>query len=147
MMMESKQTGTVPKNDVEMAEDVMKTLASNTDRWGKPNMVTTSQIRKFLAEVNRISVQLDRYLIRNGKKQTTLPEELVTDIQFLKVKLAYQIRRAGARDKRNPVWQFAEGAELMTRIDAIGDDVKKYQQFAKYMEALVAYHKFYGGKD
>ncbi len=35
----------------------------------------------------------------------------------------------------------------MRRIDAIGDDIRKYEDFASYMEALVAFHKFYGGKD
>ena len=36
---------------------------------------------------------------------------------------------------------------LMEWIDGIGDSVEKYQKFASYVEALVAFHKFYGGKD
>lgn len=38
-------------------------------------------------------------------------------------------------------------AKLNEAIDEIGNDIKKYKDFAKYIEALVAYHKFYGGKD
>ena len=54
--------------------------------------------------------------------------------------------------------QRLEKAALLTRladpampidfwIDGIGDSVEKYQKFASYVEALVAFHKFYGGKD
>ena len=35
----------------------------------------------------------------------------------------------------------------MQKIDSIGDSVEKYEQFARYVEALVAFHKFYGGRD
>ena len=42
---------------------------------------------------------------------------------------------------------FAEKARLKERIEAIGTDMKKYEEFAHFMEALVAYHKFYGGRD
>lgn len=56
--------------------------------------------------------------------------------------MAYQIGRMGT-----PVKDFNEEAKLMDWIDGIGDSVEKYQKFASYVEALVAFHKFYGGKD
>ena len=40
-----------------------------------------------------------------------------------------------------------ETARLKERIDAIGTDLRAYEDFAHYVEALVAYHKFYGGED
>ncbi len=67
-------------------------------------------------------------------------------VKFLKVKLAYQIGRAESK-RGNPIKDFEREAQLMRRIDAIGDDIRKYEDFALYMEALVAFHKFYGGKD
>ena len=38
-------------------------------------------------------------------------------------------------------------ANLGNIIDNVGNDTKKFQKLCKYVEALVAYHKFYGGKD
>lgn len=67
-------------------------------------------------------------------------------VKFLKVKLAYQIGRAESK-RGNPIKDFERETQLMRRIDAIGDDIRKYEDFASYMEALVAFHKFYGGKD
>ena len=70
------------------------------------------------------------------------------EIKFLKVKLAYQIGRADAgRNKPNPVRDFADKSGLITEIDKIGNSLGKYENFARYVEALVAFHKFYGGKD
>ena len=43
--------------------------------------------------------------------------------------------------------RFVSRAKLIERIDAIGTSIPKYQEFARYIEALVAYHKFYGGRD
>ena len=45
------------------------------------------------------------------------------------------------------VQPFVETARLKERIDAIGTDLRAYEDFAHYVEALVAYHKFYGGED
>nr|WP_325191644.1 type III-A CRISPR-associated protein Csm2 [uncultured Selenomonas sp.] len=42
---------------------------------------------------------------------------------------------------------FVEAAKLNKWIDGIGTDIRAYEDFAHYVEALVAYHKFYGGRD
>ena len=120
---------------VDDAQRVMKKLSQN-----KNNMVTRSQIRKFLAAVNAVTGEVGQY--RLSQKETKLPEDLRMQVKFLKVKLAYQIGRMGT-----PVKDFNEEAKLMDWIDGIGDSVEKYQKFASYVEALVAFHKFYGGKD
>ena len=70
-----------------------------------------------------------------------LPDELAAAVKYLKVKLAYQAGRVKS------VKEFAEKAELARRIDAIGRDRRKYQEFAHFVEALVAYHRFHGGQE
>lgn len=120
---------------VDDAQRVMEKLSQD-----KRNMVTKSQIRKFLAAVNAVTAEVEQY--RLSQKGTKLPEDLRMQVKFLKVKLAYQIGRMGP-----PVKDFNEEAKLMEWIDGIGDSVEKYQKFARYVEALVAFHKFYGGKD
>lgn len=126
---------------VDQAEKVMKELKKD-----ERNMVTTSQIRKFLTAVNILNEKVNVYRIKNPKSDKLL-SELALEIKFLKVKLAYQIGRAPERRGQNSVQTFVEKAELISKIDEIGDSIPKYEEFAHYIEALVAYHKFYGGKD
>ena len=70
-----------------------------------------------------------------------LPDHLAAEIKYLKVKLAYQAGR------ERTVKAFAEKAELSKRIDSIGRSRAKYQEFAHFVEALVAYHRFHGGQE
>lgn len=105
--------------------------------------MTTSQIRKFLTAVNAVNAKLDMDKNIAGGKVERLSPELQAEVKFLKVKLAYQI----GRDTKDSVRTFADESHLMEKIDAIKDDVTKYEEFARYVEALVAFHKFYGGKD
>lgn len=65
------------------------------------------------------------------------------EIKFLKVNLLYQ----AGKDKKEIVKDFVEKAKLATIINGIGSDLDKFNKFCKYVEALVAYHKYYGGKD
>ena len=55
------------------------------------------------------------------------------------MKLIYQ---SGREPK---VKYFIEKAEIMKEIEAIQGSKKRFLEFSNYMEALVAYHKFYGG--
>lgn len=45
------------------------------------------------------------------------------------------------------VKQFMIISKLDVIIDSIGDSLARFVKFTKYVEALVAYHKFLGGKD
>ncbi len=117
---------------VDLAQEVMK----NSFRW-----VTTSQIRRFLTAVNTVSGKVEQYQNETGKSEKLSPD-LAAQVKFLKVKLAYQVGRGDDRIKK-----FEKDADLMAAIDSIGSDAKKYEEFARYVEALVAFHKFYGGKD
>ena len=42
---------------------------------------------------------------------------------------------------------FNDETHLMDRIKKIGNNAKAFDDFTRYVEALVAFHKFYGGKD
>ena len=67
-------------------------------------------------------------------------EKYQSDIQYLKVKMAYE----SGRDKT--VKQFIDSTYLMEAVSQI----KTYEQFllyCRYAESLVAYFKFFGGKD
>lgn len=130
---------------VDKAEEAIKTICKIESDDGKTfydssKLLSTTQIRKFLAAVNKISEEFNVYLIETPNAKT-LSEKLQAEIKFLKVKLAYQI----GRDKK--VRAFAEAADLIKEIDKIKNSIEEYKKFARYIEALVAFHKFYGGKD
>ena len=136
-------------NYVDRADKVMRALSEEAQKSYGSKMVTTSQIRKFLTAVNRVNGKIDQF--KNGNKSSAsgrIPEDLQMEIKFLKVKLAYQIGRADSgRNRENPVKEFADKSGLIGEIDKIGDSLESYENFARYVEALVAFHKFYGGKD
>ena len=125
---------------VDQAQQVMGNLSQ------KGHMVTTSQIRKFLTAVNTVTEKVNAYKLEKTDDYDTLPVELQAQIKYLKVKLAYQIERNRSK-WGNPVEDFEKEARLMSLIDGIKSSTKEYEKFAHYIEALVAFHKFYGGKD
>ena len=132
-----------------MAEEKVKDIAQEAENvilrlkedGGGKLILTTSQIRKFLASVNALTNKVDVYHAQNPGAVELSPT-LASAVKYLKVQLAYQ---AGREPKQ--VKPFVETARLKERIDGIGTDLRAYEDFAHYMEALVAYHKFYGGRD
>lgn len=120
------------------AEKAIKELQYK-DRYNKID-VTTSQIRKFLTAVNVVRNKVDLYKAKN-KGAEALSKELNAEIKFLKVNLLYQAGRTDA------VKQFMTVSKLDIIIDGIGDSLARFVKFTKYVEALVAYHKFLGGRD
>lgn len=100
----------------------------------------TNQIRKFLTAVNAITNKVNVYKAKHLDIME-LPDELIGEVQFLKVKAAYQAGR------ERSVKDFMEKSHMKDEIDRVGKSIAKYEEFARYIEALVAYHKYYGGKD
>ncbi|WP_322354207.1 type III-A CRISPR-associated protein Csm2 [Paratractidigestivibacter sp.] len=82
-------------------------------------------------------------LITNVYTRVNKPEDLeanMGDLQYIKVKMAYEAGREKA------VKDFLSSTGLMNALD----DVKTYDQFilyCRYAESLVAYFKFYGGRE
>ena len=121
------------------AEQVI--LGLERDNEGKPK-ITKSQIRKFLAAVNTLTNKVEDYRAQNGGAKELSPA-LGEQVKYLKVKFAYQ----AGRDSTGTVRELGEKGQIKERIDRIGLSVERYERFARFIEALVAYHKFHGGKD
>ena len=137
-----------PKNSiVDRAEGVIRKLKK--DKYGKIAL-KTNQIRKFLTAVNILANKVAIYKAEHpGIKK--LPEELIDEVQYLQVKLIYQVGREKKDTKPQfqpgPVEDFVNNAGLISAVKNIGNSIAEFEKFNRYMEALVAYHKFYGGKD
>lgn len=119
-------------NYVEIAEGVIKNL--NRDKENKL-LLTTSKIRNILAMVSELYNDAQRLRAEN------LSEDLVGRVQYLKMRVAYEAGRDGI------VMDFVKKAELLGEIDRVGRKKERLILFCHYMEALVAYHKFLGGRD
>lgn len=119
---------------IEEAERVIESIKFN----GRISL-TTTQIRKFLSAVNILNNKVLAWKVHNTSDE--LSEELVNEIKYLKVKIIYQAGR------ERVVKEFSEKANIINKINNIGSSVKKYEEFARFMEAIVAYHKFAGGRD
>ena len=124
---------------IKKAEDFVLNKLSEPNRNDpskKEIKITTSQIRKFLSGVNLIQNKMN-------DEGEILSDETVNEIKYLKIKLAYQAGREKSRENKIKVLYD----NLVPEIDNIGNNKKRFLEFSKYIEAIVAYHKFYGGKD
>ena len=98
--------------------------------------LTTTKIRGLL------SMTTDLYNEIQPLSQDELSDEINAKINYLKVHFLYQ----AGRDNRG-VKRFVEEAHIIEYIDDIKGSRKNFMLFSKYMEALIAYFKYFGGRD
>lgn len=127
-------------NYVDKAEKAIQRLVeeSKERNKGKVNIVTTSKIRNLLAMTSDIYNQVLTY---NSEK---LDNEIAGRIEYLRVRVMYE---CGRDDREMKVRKFVQKAEIIEILKEIGNSKKNYLLFSRYMEALVAFHKYYGGQD
>ena len=118
---------------VDRAEKAIKKLIVVNKKGDEIINLTTSKIRIILSLVSDLYNDAQRY------RSEELSEDLYNRVQYLKMRMAYEAGR------ENTVKEFLKKAELFEEIDKIGKSKKALIEFCHYMEALVAYHKFYGG--
>ena len=125
------------KNYVERAEKVIVSLKNKVNpRNGRPvPMVTTSKIRNLLA------MTADIYNEVMASNDENLSSDLKARIEYLRVHFVYESgREAGVRN-------LVQEAGILEILKSMSGTKTDYILFNRYMEALVAFHKFYGGKD
>ena len=119
-------------NYVDEAEKVVGKLEK--DKRGK-FILTTSKIRNILSMISGVYNDVVHCA------DDELSEDLQERIQYLRMRFAYEAGR------EKSVRDLMEKAEITKQIKSIGNDKERCIIFCKYMEAIVAYHKFYGGRD
>ncbi len=121
---------------VDQAEKVILDLKNQTDNRGKPvQMVTTSKIRNIL------SMAADIYDNAMQSNSNELNADVASRIEYLRVRMIYEAGR------ERSVKDFVEKSHLLDYCKMIGADKKRYIMFYRYLEALIAFHKFNGGKE
>lgn len=119
----------IPEAYVDAAEKVMRALFANRSR------ITTTKMRGFLTLVN------DVYNVESLRTEPELSAESKLKLMRLRVRMVYDAGRE--RDVKD----FVEQAKLLEYLKGVGDSRETMIQFAHYVEALVAYHRYLGGRD
>lgn len=146
------------QNYVKEAEEVVKKLKTKTVKRPRKRkdgtkvyeesqefVLTTSKIRNLLSMISEI---YNDTLHNTGDK---LSEECQERLQYLKMRFAYEAGREKENTNKgrteNSVEDLIYKAKIFEQIESIGDSKERCIIFCRYMESIVAYHKYYGGKD
>ena len=119
----------VPEDYVDEAERIMRSLMS------QPKKVTTSKIR------NLLSLVTDIYNEENIRTDEKLLPESIVKLNLMRVRVAYECGRD------DTVKSFVARTNLLEYLKGISTDRADLIRFAHYMEALVAFHRYFGGKE
>lgn len=120
-------------NYSDVAQNVIKTL-SQPNKYGRINIISTSQLRNILtmsADIYNQVVPLEK----------DLTDEINSRIEYLRVRCFYE----AGRDRL--VKNFIEKSKIPDILREINGEKKNFILFNHYLEALVAFRKYYGGKD
>lgn len=118
----------LPEEFVQKAEDVMIKVSRK---------ITTSKLRGIYSLVSKI------YNVENIRTENDLLPESMDTIQMIRIRIVYE----AGRDESKGVRAFIDESHILNYLKDIGNSRTKFIKFARYMEALVAYHKFCGGRD
>lgn len=129
----------VPENYVDEAERIMRALISSG------TTVTTSKIR------NLLSLVTDIYNDESIRTEDKLKPDSVVKLNLMRVRVAYEYGcdngESVGKDKVYPMREFITQAHLREYLKGISTDRADLIRFAHYMEALVAFHRYLGGKE
>ncbi len=134
------------KDYVKCAEDVIKYLEKEefsvitnpkNSKRGSKDTLTTSAIRNILSSTSEIYDMV----------RSQGPEAVRDKLAYLKVKLIYQSGRNAAVKRFVKVSKLIQALDRLERYYQKPDEKAMIILFCRYMEALVAYFKYYGGKD
>lgn len=119
------------ENYVIEAKNAIEFLKKEKENDRKKNLVTTTKIRGLLSMLSDIYNEI----------QTNPTNELSTEVRsrinYLKVRFLYEAGR------ERTVKEFVQVANILNHIEAIKGDKNEFILFYHYMEALIAYFKYY----
>ena len=118
------ESGFSSKEDLDLIEDFGKYIAGKSGGRGKS--ISTSQIRIAYGEISRLKMQFDE-----------------TDIMMLRPKIAYAAAREGGDKYQDLKKVLSIGID---KVSNSNDKKSAFNNLASMFEAMLAYHKAYGGK-
>ena len=128
----------------EDTSEAIRALTETAEKIGEAlaDDVTTSQIRNIFGTVRMIEQE-----VKTLEDDKPLPIRVQRDLQMLRPKLAYQYGRVQGRDDdRKKAAMGALTGILSEAIALVGSDVRRFRNFMDFFEAILAYHRRYGGR-
>ena len=128
----------LPDDYVEAAEAVIRSFLEDNPNTGKrPSCISTSKLRNLLT---LSTAMYNRETIRTGD---AIAPQTLADISQMRIRTAYEC----GRDEGTKA--FVQRAKLLEYLKWLSrnNDRAAFISFAHYMEALVAYHRYYGLKE
>lgn len=124
--------------DINEAQKFVKDYLFKKDSKEKDKLIpliSTSQIRKFLSAVNKIN---NKIIYQNDSDD--LSKDIIDEIAYMRIQFAYIYGKDGKNEGLKKLHEKLD--------DAMKDiNIKKkkleFINFARYVEAIVAYHKYY----
>jgi CRISPR type III-A-associated protein Csm2 len=101
------------------------------------NAATSTQLRNVFSEVKRIHAKV----VSQSEGDDA---DWRHDFVMLRPKIAYNAARVLSQKRDNRIKQFRELMELAHQ--AVGEDKDNFLRFSQFTEAIIAYHKVYGGQ-
>ena len=121
---------------VDQAEKVILALSEKTNAKGRRiDVVSTSKLR------NLLSMTADIYNEAMMLRTDALTDELKSRIEYLRIRFIYEAGREPS------VKNLVTEAKILQILQEIAGSKKNFLLFSHYMEALVAFRKFYCEKD
>lgn len=120
------------ENYADLAEQAVKTLKEAKETRKVRELVSTSKLRNLLSMISDIYNEL----LNNSEEE--LNDRIKERITYLRVHFVYECGR------EKSVMNFVRTANILAYIQNIQGKKSEFLLFSRYMEALVAYFKFYG---
>lgn len=110
----------------------MERLVEIADKVGSniSKTVKMNQIRRFLDGARKVEAEMNR---------TDQFDQVKDQIVLLRPKLAYA---AGRHGDVKPLAELLDAA-----VKSAAQNRENFMKFLRFMEGIIAYHRFYGGKD
>jgi len=115
------------KEAIQYAENFGQNLTAPNGE--KKQALSTSQIRNVYGEVKRMQMK--------GFSEN--------DLLLLKPRLAYSAKRAKNRAATELKDVLSAGIDAVVEAETVEEKQKRFENFANFFEAILAYHKAYGG--
>ena len=122
------------ENYVDIAEENIKSLVTYGRNGNKLISISTSKIRYIFSMVANV---YNKEVLNNSNDML---ESTKAGLQTLRVKLVYEAGRYP-----NETGTFIDKCNILEYLKNINNDKKEFLLFFHYFEALVAYHRFFGG--
>ena len=102
--------------------------------------ITTTKLRNIMSMISEI------YNSESRSKEEKLSEDSIAKLQRLRIRIVYEYGRKETNKEFRP---FCDTFKILDYLVEISKDYKRadFLGYAMFFEALVAYHRYHGGKE